>query len=516
VKTTRRDLLAWGGGAVAGLLLTPIPWKTLDDVSIWTQNWPWIPQPARGPVEVKATSCTLCAGGCGMRVRMAAGAPVGIAGAAEHPLSQGALCPLAFGAHQLNAHPSRLRHVMHRGRQASWEEAAAAFRKAMEEGPIAIVDGRAGRAASTVFEKFAAAHGGIYAAIRTAEERSLTAYERWSGVPASALGYDLENARTILSFGAPLLDGWGTPGRFTRLWSRRDDLRLIQVEAEESRTAVCAGRWVKIRPGSESAVAGAIARVLIEERLVAARGPIPFESDCGLDAETVRQLAHTLVERGPALAIASDDNPSVAALNVILGGRGIVRRGKGAKAPMTIAQIPSGTRAIVIDSTVPLEIEPQIGAEVFRFAAWDGGGSKADWLLPAPGFLEALTDVPTPPGSAIETYALAAPLVAPLEGVRDTARFLAEIDPAVGSVEEAIQARCEAIHEDRDKLLAGAVWTGATAGAIRCDVKEWPRDAAAPSRPNWTAAWTSPVLPPLAGKLFQESNLREAPARRHV
>ena len=67
----RRDLLVWSAGAAAGLVVTPVPWKLLDDVSIWSQNWPWIPQPARGPVEVKQSFCTLCPNGCGLRVRMA-------------------------------------------------------------------------------------------------------------------------------------------------------------------------------------------------------------------------------------------------------------------------------------------------------------------------------------------------------------------------------------------------------------------------------------------------------------
>ena len=80
MKTTRRNLLALGGGAMAGLAFTPVPWKLLDDVSIWTQNWPWIPQPRRGPVDVKHTSCALCPGGCGLRVRLAGGWPVGVAG----------------------------------------------------------------------------------------------------------------------------------------------------------------------------------------------------------------------------------------------------------------------------------------------------------------------------------------------------------------------------------------------------------------------------------------------------
>ena len=87
---------------------------------------------------------------------MAADCPVGIAGVSTHPLTKGALCPLAFAAHQLNWHPRRLREVRHRGRAASWTEAQAAFEKACAEGPVAIVDGRPGRAASSVFEAFPA------------------------------------------------------------------------------------------------------------------------------------------------------------------------------------------------------------------------------------------------------------------------------------------------------------------------------------------------------------------------
>ena len=35
---TRRSLLKFMGGAVAGAVLSPLPWKLLDDASIWTQN----------------------------------------------------------------------------------------------------------------------------------------------------------------------------------------------------------------------------------------------------------------------------------------------------------------------------------------------------------------------------------------------------------------------------------------------------------------------------------------------
>ena len=146
MKVSRRDLLIGTAGITAGVFFTPVPWKLLGDVSIWTQNWPWIPQPPHGPVETKQTPCTLCPAGCGMRVRMAEGWPVGISGVSTNPVTKGALCPLGFAAHQLNWHPGRLREVRHHGHAASWTEAQSAFEKVCAEGPVAIVDGRPGRA----------------------------------------------------------------------------------------------------------------------------------------------------------------------------------------------------------------------------------------------------------------------------------------------------------------------------------------------------------------------------------
>ena len=173
MTVSRRDLLIGGAGVTAGVFFTPVPWKLLADVSIWTQNWPWIPQPAHGPVDTKQSACTLCPAGCGIRVRMAAGWPVGISGVSSHPLTKGALCPLGFAAHQLNWHPRRLHEVRHCGHTASWAEAQAAFEKACAEGPVAIVDGRPGRAASSVLEAFAGKHNESYRVLLSRESRAL-------------------------------------------------------------------------------------------------------------------------------------------------------------------------------------------------------------------------------------------------------------------------------------------------------------------------------------------------------
>jgi anaerobic selenocysteine-containing dehydrogenase len=555
MKVTRRDLLVWSAGAAAGLMVTPVPWKVLDDVSIWSQNWPWIPQPARGPVEVKQSCCTLCPKGCGLRVRIAAGWPVGVAGVKTHPISRGALCPLGFGAHQLNWHPQRLRSVRHHGSIASWSEAQSAFAKAAGKGPIAIIDGYPGRAASSVFQEFVQKKGGSYLVVLGQEAQSLTPYEAWSGVPAGSLGYDLENAQTIVSFGAPLLDGWGTPGRFTRLWAERaagmndPQLRLIQVDSSLSRTAARAWQWISVREGSESTLAAGLDRVLLEQKLVPVRGPIPSitlsESalQTGLSVDEISTLARVIVARPPTLVIARDGNPAVAALNVVLGAvgnpGGIVRNSKHGHYSVSAETGFADARAVLIDSTVPWDFAPSTNAEIFRFAAWDAGPGKADWLLPAPGFLEELTDVPTPPAYSVATYALAPSLTKANFDTRSGAQFLANIDASSATPEQIIHTRCNNLWRDRKgtlygqettpltsvasaqelekQLWKGAVWVGEPASAgVPCTLKEWPTPVTAPGIEDWAHRWSAPVLPPLASKLYIESNLREKPEGRNA
>ncbi len=556
MKVTRRDLLVWSAGAAAGLLATPVPWKVLDDVSIWSQNWPWIPQAARGPVEVKQSFCTLCPKACGLRVRMAAGWAVGVAGSNTHPISRGALCPLAFAAHQLNWHPQRLRTVRHGSSTSFWAEAQAAFAKASKEGPVVVIDGYPGRAASSVLETFAAKQGGSYRVLATAELRALAPYEEWSGIPATSLGYDFEHTATVVSFGAPLLDGWGTPGRFTRLWAERaagiDDpqLRLIQIDSSLSRTAARAWQCIEIREGSESALASGLARALLEQNLVPAHGPVPSitlaesAAQTGLTVDRIRELARMMVAKTPALVIARDDNPAVAALNVLLGSigkrGGIVQHSARVKPYVAAESAIGNARAVLIDASVPWDFVPQVDAEVFRFGAWDGGATKADWLLPAPGFLEDLADLPTAPGCSLQTYGVAPPLVKTTSEVQSAAQFLCNLDGSLPTTAKIIDSRCEdlfrrregsvhagetaaitkftSVQSFKEQLWKGAVWAGEASPTkdFRCNLKEWPTPTRAVSAENWATEWSAPVMPPLASKLYQESGLREAPSRRNA
>ncbi len=229
MKISRRDILKFAVGSATGIMLTPVPWKVLDDTAIWTQNWPWIPVPKKGEGSTRFTTCALCPAGCGIRARCIERRPVTLAGVAEHPLSNGTLCPVGLGAHHLAYHPGRLSHPVRRSRKfgtseqqaVSLDEAthaiAEAIRSTSAEESVAILDLQPGRSISRVYRQLLAhLPNGAYVLGPVVEDATLVMCARMSDADEHSLGYDLENARTIVSFGAPLFDGWGTPGRMMR------------------------------------------------------------------------------------------------------------------------------------------------------------------------------------------------------------------------------------------------------------------------------------------------------------
>ena len=97
---TRRNFIKFAVGGVAGLHITPLPYKLMDDVAIWTQNWPWVPVPPEGEFTNVKSVCSLCAGGCGIEVRKVDERAVKIEGRTDYPVNPGGLCPSGMGGLQ--------------------------------------------------------------------------------------------------------------------------------------------------------------------------------------------------------------------------------------------------------------------------------------------------------------------------------------------------------------------------------------------------------------------------------
>ena len=59
MEINRRHFIALVAGGVAGINMTPLPWKLTDDIAIWTQNWPWVPVPPKGEFTHVKSVCTV-------------------------------------------------------------------------------------------------------------------------------------------------------------------------------------------------------------------------------------------------------------------------------------------------------------------------------------------------------------------------------------------------------------------------------------------------------------------------
>jgi len=95
----RRDFLKFVVGGAVGTVLSPLPWVSMDEVAKWTQRW--APIPENGGTSYVHSTCKLCPGGCGIRIRLInQKRAVKIDGNPNHPVNRGGMCPLGLAGLQ--------------------------------------------------------------------------------------------------------------------------------------------------------------------------------------------------------------------------------------------------------------------------------------------------------------------------------------------------------------------------------------------------------------------------------
>lgn len=480
IDVSRRDLLKFAGGAAVGVMMTPVPWKAIDDLAIWTQNWRWIPVPPKGAVTTRATVCSLCPAGCAVRARCVGGLPVSLRAAGA---DAGALCTLGLTGHHLSHHPSRVTRpwrVTH-GNDGSrripvpldsvMRTTGRAIAAAGASSRVAVLDMRPGRSVSWAWRQLlASVPGGVLIPSPSREGSSLAALEEMTG--SRAFGVDAAAATTILSFGAPLAEGWGAPALMARLLGGVEPkLRLIQVEPVSSRTAQAADRWLAARPGTETVLALGIGHVLLWEQLVPpvrARdfdayaalaeefSPATVSALTGVPAEAVVSTARELARSERSLVSAGDDagtgrlgtaaETAILGLNLLLGDRGGLVERAELPAPFDAERLAPELEldriedrsigVLLIDASegdLPMPwslMQRKLAPKALVVALspyFAGTAARADSIIPAPAFLESLHEVPTPFDSPVASLRLSAPLVAPRVAAIDAGQLVRAI-----------------------------------------------------------------------------------------
>ncbi|MCP5054444.1 MAG: molybdopterin-dependent oxidoreductase, partial [bacterium] len=236
MKIDRRSFLAFGIGGAAGTTLSPLPWKLMDDIAIWTQMWPWTPVPKDGESTYVNTVCTLCPAGCGITVRKVGDRAVKVEGIKGYPGNDGGVCNLSLSGLQLLYGPRRvkgpLKRVGERGAghwaNISWEEAMAEITQKLKglrsdgrSHTVACISGSDRGTVPKLLNRFLKAYGSPnFLRSPSIQDSYEMALQLMQGADATA-GFDFENADFILSFGSGIIDGWGSPVRMFKansLW----------------------------------------------------------------------------------------------------------------------------------------------------------------------------------------------------------------------------------------------------------------------------------------------------------
>jgi menaquinone reductase, molybdopterin-binding-like subunit len=282
MKLSRRCFLSFAIGAAAGINLTPLPWKLTDDLSIWTQMWPWTPVPNDGEYTFENTVCTLCEGGCGISVRKVDHRAVKIEGMKDHPVNNGGICVLGASGLQYLYGPFRvespMKRIGNRGeghwKKISWAHAIEELSEKLGEirangtpEKVAVISGNKEGTIAGLWKRLLTAYGSPnYMAPSDMEDSFEAALFLMQGAEAS-VGFDLENANFVLSFGSGLLEGWGTPARMFQACAKiRENGQIIQFEPRLSNTAAKVDKWIPLIPGTEAALAMGISHVIIREK----------------------------------------------------------------------------------------------------------------------------------------------------------------------------------------------------------------------------------------------------------
>lgn len=340
MKLTRRCFLSFVTGGAAGTALSPLPWKLMDDASIWSQNWPWTPVPPDGEGTFVNSTCTLCPGGCGISVRKIDDRAVKIEGGQGHPINDGGICMLGLSGLQLLYGPTRIQGPLKRiGKRGQGRFKSITWRQAIKEVADKLSDIRsqgkpqsvgciAPKSVGTVpqlLNRLMRVYGSPnFFRMPSVEDAYEAVLYLTQGADGHA-GLDVENADFILSFGSSILDGFGSPVRMFRANSdiKEKNGRVVQIESRLSNTAAKADTWLPIAPGTEADLALAIAHTMIAKQLVnkafVANSVTGFEaftrmvkerytpeavaSITGIDVQTIETVATQFASAGNALAI---------------------------------------------------------------------------------------------------------------------------------------------------------------------------------------------------------------------
>ena len=294
------------------------------------------------------TSCLNCPARCAIRARVVNGKVVKITGNTLSQVSEGKICPRAHIGPQVLYDPGRINTPLKRtnnikGRNIdpkwipiSWDQALEELTKRLnklrenaEPQKLLLFYGLNTVASEDMILRFAEAFGTPNLISGDGFESETEKSGNWMADGHYAnTAYDLDHSNYILAFGADMVESSKPLSRFLRKWGkiRREKpnrTKVVVIHPRYSVTASKADEWIPINPGTDGALAMAIAHVIISEGLyhktfvkdwtagfdsyrnlvLSQYSPKDVSKITGIEPEVIQRIAREFAQTQPALAL---------------------------------------------------------------------------------------------------------------------------------------------------------------------------------------------------------------------
>lgn len=502
-------------GITAGAVVTPIPWKLMDDVSIWSQNWSWIPSLEYGESTFAPVTSKTCPSCAPLSIRLVGGRPVRALPRPDHELGGGLTALAAAEVHLLHS-PARVLEPQLKKADGTFapigrDEAEKLLQEKLAKAgaKTAVISGDVTGSVNEVLSAFAGALGSSDVFLMPSEAQAAAKACQLAGLSAE-IGYDLENSDHVLAIGANIMETWGTVARNRRLLSS-GKTSLSYAGPVQNSSAAGAKTWLPIYPGTEAAFALGIAHLLVargrsastadyEEfrQLAADHDPKTVSQLTGVPVQLLYDAVNALEIAAAPLVVVGGDNGGSASpaailagigLNALLGNinkkGGLLLRPMAAKAVSKamsrrdlllndlVGRLAQGfaPEALLVHEANPLfalpnrdKVKAAFDAIPFKVSfttLMDETAMASDLVLPIPMGLERLDDVQNPYGCGHGIYCLTAPAVKPPAGMKGTAETCLSLakamgqDLGVGSWEGLLQSKATLMQGNYKEMLKG-------------------------------------------------------------
>ena len=490
MSVARRAFIQMTVGATVGILFTPTVWTALDDVSIWTQNWPWIPRLKYGEVKGVPTVSKMCESGCAVKVRTVAGEAFGTMGNGDNPISGGGICPLCANGVQVKNSPTRIKSPMLKGEAITWDKAKEIVAEKLEAAgsKVAVISGDQTGTINEVFSALLAGKGSD--AFYSMPCDMQAACKAWNGLMGGSgqIGYDLQAADVVLLAGADALESWGPTVANLKAFAANEGGKFIFAGPMQTKTASVTSKWVPVPAEGMAAFTLGICYYVLQagksvpaadfdqfkSMVMSGYSPAKVEAATGVKADVMAAVAKQLLAAGNPVVVpggSAGAHAAAFALNLLLGGamKVLPEFAKAIGSAMSRSEmmkndILQGVNAdlLFVYEANPAYVLPEQVKAGFT-VAFDCVNTEttaaADLVLPTPHSYERVDDLASPYGLPQATYSMGAPVSKATLDVMNAGDFVLGLaDLGFESFQEVIDAKIAAIGADGDSLAEGGAF----------------------------------------------------------